>query len=131
MTAARWARFGAVGLGGAAVQAVAFACLLRGLHLPGAPSAAMAVEAALLHNFFWHERFTWGDRPAADLRRRALRLWRFHVTNGVVSIAGNAALAWCLVDRLGMPALPAAAIAIAACAPLNFLAADRWVYRRS
>lgn len=125
----RFARFSLTGLVGAAVQLGLFELLLKGLRLPDAAAIALAVEITVLHNFLWHERFTWRDRQAGGLRRRAVRLWRFHVTNGLVSLGGNTLLIYCLVQVLSVPALPSAAAAIAVCAPANFLLSDRWVYR--
>lgn len=128
---ARWVRFGrfnAVGLLGAALQLMVFYLLMRALDLPAAAAALVAVEIAVLHNFFWHERFTWRDRQAPGLRQRAVRLGRFHAANALISLAGNTALTGVLVDWLHAPAMPSALAAIALCAPANFLLADRWVY---
>ncbi|HJT86407.1 MAG TPA: GtrA family protein [Bryobacteraceae bacterium] len=124
----RFGRFNAVGLLGAALQLMVFYSLMRALDLPAAAAAFVAVEAAVLHNFFWHERFTWRDRQTAGLRQRAVRLGRFHAANALVSLAGNTAVAALLVDWLHAPAIPSALAAIALCAPVNFLLADRWVY---
>lgn len=90
----------------------------------------VAVEITILHNFAWHERFTWGKRGPESSREIALRLWRFHAGNGLVSLAGNTILMYCLVERLKAPVLPAAMGAIAVCSLANFLIADRWVFRR-
>jgi putative flippase GtrA len=59
----------------------------------------------------------------------ALRLWRFHAGNGLVSLAGNTVLVYCLVERLKIPVMPAAAGTIVLCSLANFLIADRWVFR--
>jgi putative flippase GtrA len=118
----RFGKFGAVGAAGAGLQLLLFWALAR--RIPTWSAAAIAVELTVLHNFMWHERFTWRDRRAA---RVWVRLWRFHAANGVVSIAGNAAVVWGLT-RIGVPALAAQGAAIAACAPVNFVVADRWVY---
>jgi putative flippase GtrA len=59
----RWAAFNAVGLAGVAVQLACLALLVHaGSHYLAA--TALAVEAAVLHNFLWHQRWTWRDRPA-------------------------------------------------------------------
>jgi putative flippase GtrA len=57
------------------------------------------------------------------------RLCRFHIANGLVSLAGNAALTYALVQVLKLPALPSAIVAVVVCWPANFLLADRWVYK--
>ena len=131
MTAAgRFGRFGLTGALGALLQVAVFDALVKGLHLPAVAAAPIAVELAVLHNFLWHERFTWVDRERGGLRQRAARLWRFHAANGLVSLAGNTALTWWLVERLQAPPGPSALAAIAVCAPINFWAADRWVWQR-
>ena len=128
-----WVRFGkfsAIGVLGAALQVTLFELLIRGLHLPEMAAAPIAVEIVLLHNFCWHERFTWQDRWTAGRWQRARRLWRFHATNGLVSIVGNTFLIYWLGERFKLPPIVSSVGAIAACALLNFLLADYWVYGR-
>jgi putative flippase GtrA len=122
----RFVRFNAVGLLGFAVQFAVLALLIRGgVHYLAA--TAIAVEAAIFHNFVWHERWTWPDRAGG---RRSLRLLRFHMANGAVSLAGNLLLMGVLVGRLHLAPVSANLIAVAACATLNFIAADRVVFER-
>ena len=89
--AVRWLKFNFVGALGIAVQMGSFALFFSALHVPYIPATALAVEAAVLHNFVWHERFTWKDRTSDAARPRdvAMRLVRFHAGNGAVSILGN------------------------------------------
>ncbi|SPE37627.1 GtrA family protein [Candidatus Sulfopaludibacter sp. SbA6] len=124
----RFGRFSLTGVLGAALQVMLFALLMKCFHLPGVAATPIAVEMVLLNNYFWHERFTWRDRGCVGLRHRAIRLWRFHAANGLVSLAGNTVLTYCMVQKLKAPALPSAVAAIAVCAPINFLVADRWVF---
>lgn len=124
----RFWRFNAVGVLGFAVQLGVLALLVQaGLHYLAA--TALAVEAAILHNFLWHERWTWRDRPSAGWARAA-RLARFHALNGVVSLAGNVLTMRVLVGTCGMPPLRANLIAVIACAAVNFAGADRVVFSR-
>jgi putative flippase GtrA len=125
----RFGRFNVVGLMGAALQLVLLDVLVERFGLPGVAAAPIAVETVVLHNFFWHERFTWRDQGTVRLRQRAGRLWRFHASNGLISLAGNTLLTYCLSHRLKLPSLVAAVTAIALCSPINFLAANCWVYR--
>lgn len=125
---ARFGRFGMVGILGAVLQVILVGRLIEWFHLPVFAATPIAVETVLLHNFLWHERFTWRDRKFAGLRQRAIRLARFHFGNGLVSIAGNTVMTYFLVQQLKAPALPSAVAAIAVCAPVNFWVADRWVY---
>jgi putative flippase GtrA len=128
---ARFGRFNSVGVLGAALQMLLFDLLMKGLHVPEVAATPIAVEIVVIHNFFWHERFTWRDRGPMGLRQRAIRLWRFHAGNGLISLAGNTVLTHCLVEQFKAPVLPSALASIAVCAPVNFLVADRWVYDQS
>ena len=58
----RLARFAAAGLGGFVVQLGALAALTMVLNVHYLTATIIAVEAAILVNFFWHERWTWGAR---------------------------------------------------------------------
>jgi putative flippase GtrA len=124
---ARFLRFNGVGVLGFAVQLGVLALLLRGgVHYLAA--TVVAVELAVLHNFAWHERWTWRDRPA-DASTRTGRLWRFHAANGLISLAGNLVLMRLLVGLLGMPPVPANLLSVLLCALVNFTASDRFVFR--
>jgi dolichol-phosphate mannosyltransferase len=127
----RFGRFNFVGSLGAALQLLLMAMLTNYCGLSSVAATPIAVELALLHNFLWHERFTWRDRKAKGFPQVAIRLSRFHAANGVVSLCGNTLLMYCLVDRLKLPVMPSALGAIALCALVNFRAADRWVYATS
>ncbi len=125
----RWAAFNLVGAAGIAVQLAALALLVRVCHLPALPATALAVEAAILHNFAWHERWTWRDRPAGSGRDRIVRLGRFHALNGAVSLAGNLLIVGLLTRTLRIDPVAASACAIACCALVNFVASDALVFR--
>ena len=123
----RFWRFNGVGLAGFVVQmAVLTALIAAGLHYLAA--TAIAVEAAVVHNFLWHERWTWRDRPVTGMARLD-RLWRFHLLNGLVSLAGNLLIVRLLVGLLGVHPVAANAAAVLACALVNFTASDRLVFR--
>ena len=123
----RWTRFNTVGLAGAVVQLAVLSVLTKTLDVPVALGAAAAVEAAVLHNFFWHQRWTWRDRPAAGPRDTLARLWRFHAINGLVSLAGNVIITTVLV-RAGVDPIAANLVAILACSLVNYTAGDAYVF---
>lgn len=123
----RWFKFNAVGLMGVAVQLAALALLKSGLHLNYLLATAAAVELALLHNFVWHERWTWRDRGAGG---RVGRLIRFHLANGLLSFVVNLFLMRILVGRMHWPYLIANVAAIAAGSVVNFFLGDLLVFRR-
>lgn len=121
----RWIKFSAVGATGIFVQVVMLALLLRvaGLHYLAA--TALAVETSVLHNFIWHRRWTWKDRPQS---RAALMLLRFNLTSGVMSLAGNLILMFILVNQVRLNAFIANLITIAICSLINFTLSDRFVF---
>jgi putative flippase GtrA len=117
---------GAIGIG---VQMGAFALLSGALGLNYLLATALAVETAVLHNFAWHERYTWRDRPRSSRRDSLARLARFHVGNGFLSIAGNLALMRLFAGQLGMNRYLAGGLSVAICSILNFAAAEWFVFR--
>lgn len=116
-----WLKFNAVGMGGAALQvALLWSLQHAGVHYLLA--TAVAVEAALLHNFFWHVRWTWRDRQPS--------LLRFHLANGVLSIVSNLLWMRLFTGWLGMPVAAANALAITLTSLVNFALGERWVFAR-
>jgi putative flippase GtrA len=126
----RWLVFNVVGVGGVAVQLGLLAALTRALDLPVALATIVAVEAAVLHNFGWHQRWTWRGRPSAGPRDTVHRLLRFHALNGLVSLVGNVAITVALA-RAGMDPIAANLVAIVACSLLNFTTGEWLVFRPS
>ena len=128
--AVRWLKFNAVGALGIVVQMGAFALLFSAFHLNYMVATALAVETAVLHNFVWHERYTWKDRPRGGPRDVLYRLLRFHAGNGAVSLVGNVALMRVFVGGMGMNRYVASGAAIAICTVLNFAIGEWFVFRR-
>ena len=131
----RAARFVWVGAGGFVVQGLALLAL-DAAGMPYPIATALAVEAAILHNFLWHERWTWGDRTAsgevaglkAGGHERLTRFLRFNGATAVISIAGNVALMGLFVGGFHLPLLPANLLAVLALSVLNYVSADRLVF---
>jgi len=115
----RWLKFNAVGIAGAAIQVTLVWLLTRGgMHYLIA--TAIAVEVAILHNFYWHVRWTWKGRHPS--------LLRFHLANGLVSILSNLALMRLFTGGMGIGPVPANLAAISITSLANFLLGDRWVF---
>lgn len=124
----RWMKFNAVGGIGIGVQLAALAFLRSVVRLDTMVATALAVETAVIHNFLWHERFTWADRPPARWRHSLARFAKFNATNGAVSIVGNLVIMRALVGGLKMNYLVANLIAIAVCSVVNFVLSDQVVF---
>lgn len=123
----RWLKFNAVGAIGVVVQLAALALLKGVLGLPYLAATALAVEIAVLHNFVWHERWTWRDRAGTGTFARLLR---FNLTTGLISVVANLVLMRILVGHFHVPYLAANVMSIALCSVANFLAADVLVFRK-
>ena len=123
----RWLKFNFVAVLGIGVQLAALAALTS-LGLGYLAATALAVEAAVLHNFLWHERMTWRDRATPLFRQVLGRFLRFQLANGLISLLGNLTLMRLLVGVLRVPVLWANLGAIAVCGILNFVASDRLVF---
>jgi putative flippase GtrA len=123
----RFARFNAVGALGIGVQLTVLWVLADLWGVAYLPATVAAVGAAVVHNFLWHQRWTWRDR-----RRRGLAalvaFTRFLGTNGVISIGGNVGVMFVLVGGAGMNSLMANVIAIATTGLLNFAMSDAFVF---
>jgi putative flippase GtrA len=122
----RVVRFYIVGLLGTGVQLAALAALTRVLGLNYLISTALAVEIAVVHNFVWHDRWTWPGRPSSE---RLNRLWRFNASTGAISIIANVFLTAVLVDAGGLPYLVANGIAIAIASLATYCASESFVFR--
>ena len=126
-TPLRLLRFNVTGGLGIAVQIGVLWLLVHGLAVSHLPATALAVSAAVLHNFLWHWRWTWRDREI-PLSAAGAALARFAMANGAVSLAGNLFAMSLLVGAWGLAPLPANLLAIAACGLVNFWLGDRVVF---
>lgn len=135
----RMARFAAVGVPGFGIQLGALEILMSMARWPWLPATIVAVQLAVVHNFLWHERWTWRDRtggrrpvPGAGSLVTPLlaRFARFNAMTGVTSIAGNAALMAVYAGVWGLPAIAANTLAVGTLSLVNFVMSDRWVFCR-
>ena len=129
MTAAhRFVRFNAVSAVGFAVQIATVVLLTRWLALPDVAATGAGVAAAVVHNFLWHRRWTWADRPAEPAGAIA-RFVRFAAANGAVSIAGNLLIVAVIIQATTVDVVVANALAVVLCGLLNYRLSDRVVFR--
>jgi putative flippase GtrA len=125
----RWVKFNLVGGIGIGVQLAALWVVTRVLLCNYLIATVLAVETAVLHNFLWHQRFTWADRVPSNGRESVLGVLRFNLTNGLVSILGNLILMRALVGGLHLRILMANVLSIACCSAANFLLSEMYVFR--
>lgn len=124
----RWLKFNAAGILGVALQLTILHLLTRFAGLNYLAATAIAVEAAILHNFLWHENYTWRARTQLAHSSPLRRLLHFNLSNGAVSLVGNLLLMKLLVGWLGTRMLVANLCAIALCSTLNFVIAEYLVF---
>jgi len=122
----RLVAFVTVGTIGFFIQITTLVLLNRAADWPYQPATAVAVELAILHNFWWHEHWTWRDRVMST--STAVRLVRFHTSNGCVSLAGNLLATVVLVEHFDLDVVTANAVAVVLTCLGNFLLAERWVF---
>ena len=115
----RWLRFNAVGILGAGVQLAVLAVMLR-LHVYYLLATVVAIEAALLHNYVWHRKWTWPGQAGS--------LLRFHLSNGLISFISNLLLMRLFAGRLHFPPIPSNLGAIVLTSFVNYAFAARWVF---
>jgi dolichol-phosphate mannosyltransferase len=118
---AAWVRYGLVGLSGAIVNIGAVYLLTEAFGWRLLAALPVAIQLALLNNFFWNENLTFRGVPPADEARNAIfiRLVRYEI----VCLSGallNAGVTLILADH-GLPVALAAAGGVMAGGIWNFL----------
>ena len=126
--AVKYLQFNAVGAVGVIVQLALLSLFYHGFGWHYLLATVLAVELTVIHNFFWHEKWTWKERCRGSSRDSWSRLIRFNVTNGFISIAGNIVFMKILVELLGSPVVFANFLTILCCSLLNFAVSHRYVF---
>ena len=126
----RLARFAAAGLGGFVVQLGALAALTMVLNVHYLTATIIAVEAAILVNFFWHERWTWGARVRGCEGAGVLgRLLKFNALTAVTSILGSVVVTTFLIETASMDPIVSNSISVLVLGALNFVGSERFIFR--
>ena len=140
----RYIKFGIVGASGTVVNLVVLHLghefLFNGLESTyNKPyfSLVLAIALATLNNFTWNRLWTWSDRvktlEAQDTQPVSLRLLGVEFGQYITASAFGSALQYVLTLLLSgsMDYRVANIIAIVAASVSNFLANDRWTFKRS
>jgi len=130
-TARHGLKFYTIGMIGTGVQILTITLLHTLLNMNYLIATFIGVETAILHNFLWHEHWTWRERTRESEESPFQRLWRFNISNGALSIIGNLVLMRVFVGSLHFHIIPAQILSIGSCSLLNFLISDRLVFRRA
>jgi archaetidylinositol phosphate synthase len=112
----RWIKFNAVGVMGMGVQLCTLTVLVHIFNMHYLWATALAVEAAILHNFLWHLKWTCSDRTEIGLGA----FLRFNTTAGIVSIPGNALLAYVFVSSAALDPVLGNFLSILSLSVINF-----------
>ena len=126
-TRANWSqlvRFATVGASGYVINLAVFAALLHGAGADKGIAATAAFIVALSNNFVWNRLWTF----RASEVHAGFQAARFCVVS-CAAFAFNLVVLYTLVDGLGLPAVPAQAIAIATATPLNFIGNKLWSFK--
>jgi putative flippase GtrA len=128
----KFVRFNLVGVIGIGVQLALLALLTHAFGLNYLWATGIAVSLTVLHNFLWHERFTFYDRVrnGASRRLRSIfaRFMKFNLVTGLISVTGNVLLMHWLRGRARLPLMAANLLAISICGIFNYVANDRLVF---
>ena len=104
------------------VNSLALLLLFQLAHLPLVIASVLSTELAIVNNFYWNDRWTFG--------RAQLSLSRFAQFN-LVSLAGlviTTGMLWILVRRLGFYYLTANLLSVALATAWNFVANSLWTW---
>ncbi|HEY1302628.1 MAG TPA: GtrA family protein [Vicinamibacterales bacterium] len=123
----RWIRFNLVGVMGFVLQTATLSLLVRGAGLATSVAVTLAVLVAVSHNFFWHEYFTWPERPRDTRFKRWLS---FHLSTGIMSILSNVVVTMAVMAITGLPTVVSNVVAVAIVSLANFWVSDRLVFRQ-
>jgi putative flippase GtrA len=117
-------KFACVGCIGVAVNTVILYILSRWLGVPLAASSAIAIELAIISNYFINDRWTFASH-ATSIRRFA----KFNVAS-LSGLSVNVAAVW-LLARLGIYFLAANLLGITLGFASNYALSSVWVWGRT
>jgi len=117
-------RFGAVGATGYAVNLLVFAVCVHAIGIDYRLSAVIAWVVSVLNNFWLNRHWTFGSKEAHPFPQAV----RFFAVSALAFGFSYVVLV-ALVSGVGVPKVPAQAIAIVAGTPLNFVGQKLWSFK--
>jgi putative flippase GtrA len=121
----RFVRFALAGTAGLLVQIATLVVLTSLLNVNYLVATLVAVEAAILSNFVWHQQWTFRDRSGSWLER----LIQFNALTAITSIVGGVFFTAVLVELLALPPILANVVSVMILSVINFIGADKLVFR--
>jgi dolichol-phosphate mannosyltransferase len=117
----RFLKFGVVGFSGVFVDLGVFWILSNGFGLAAVTATILSAEVAVLNNFIWNDRWTFGDRSIQQPGRRSMvrRFLKFNVLC-LVGIVLQGTLVGLMSNVAGVPAIGAKLLAIGIVMLWNF-----------
>jgi dolichol-phosphate mannosyltransferase len=120
-------RFGAVGASGIVVNQGLLMLLHGALGLPLLVSAAVAIEASILSNFFLNSVWTWKYDFGGSLRAWAQKAMQYHAATALSALLNYLVLMG-LVHLFSVDYRIANLVGIAVASAFNFLAGELWIF---
>jgi putative flippase GtrA len=127
--AGKWLRFNAIGTMGVGIQLLVVLVLKNHFKLNPFVATFVALQFALIHNFLWHQRWTWAGTISRGRKASFRRFLRFHSSSGTISVVGTLAFTALFVQALHLPYIMCNLLAIGACNIANFLFSHNFVFQ--
>jgi len=121
----RFARFALAGTSGFVIQVGTLAVLTTLFGVNYMMATLIAVEAAIVSNFIWHQQWTWRDRPGSVVERFV----RFNMLTAITSIVGSLVLTAIFVEAFQLNVIASNIASVAILSVINYIGADRLVFR--
>ena len=118
------AKFCLVGATGYVINLAVFAALVHGADMHYIPAAVCSFLVAVTNNYIWNRTWTFRHQRG----HIAYQGLRFLLVSSIALAANLVFLA--ILVGIGVPKIPAQAIAIALVTPWNFVANKLWSFRR-
>jgi putative flippase GtrA len=125
-----WGKFNLVGLLGVVLQ-LSLLKIFVTIGIGYLVATLISVEITIIHNFFWHEHWTWHERTSKSLSLKLIRLMKFNITTGLISLVGNLLLMKVFVSNFHLPIVLANLLAIVSCSIFNFLVSQLFVFQKT
>ena len=125
----KWLRFNTIGVMGVGVQLSVLLTLRSHLEINPFVASFFAIQCAVIHNFLWHQKWTWSNAKVSGRKAIFRRFLRFSSSSGTISTIGTLGFTAILVQAVNLPYVVCNLLAIAACNVANFLFSNTFVFQ--